>query len=244
MGTETGKGNSCGRPPSCGEMTTRAFTDEEVRLMDAALLERSKYRERLFLSMALDTGFRVSELVSLNWSQLLTPSGEISREATVERAQLKGGTGPRRGAIRSRRVPLTERVRGAVADYLGSMKSVPKGPVFKSRVGDNKAISRVQAHRLLKGLARELGLDCRRLACHSARKFFAARVHRAGGFDLIKTQRILGHSSPLVTARYLDTTREDLDALVLGLDQAPAVASAAALTPAVGTSAAALRRFQ
>jgi len=42
-------------------MTTRAFTDEEVRLLEAALLERRRYRDRLFLILALRSGLRASE---------------------------------------------------------------------------------------------------------------------------------------------------------------------------------------
>jgi len=212
-------------------MTTRALTDDEVRRLDAALFERRRYRDRLFLLLALGTGFRVSELLSIDWAQLLTPSGEIAHSATIERAQLKGGAGVRRKVIRSRRVPLTERVRGAVADYLSSLGTVPHGPVFRSRIGDNRPITRGQAHRQLKRLARELGFDAARVGCHSARKTFAVQIHRAAGFDLIKTQRILGHSSPLTTASYLDTCRDDLDALVLSLDPPETPAAGATRRP-------------
>jgi len=207
-------------------MTTRAFSDNEVCLLDAAFLERGRYRDRLFLLLALGTGFRVSELLSLDWSQLLTPSGEISRAVTIERAHLKNGLSQRRKAIRSRRIPLSERIRNAALDWLGTFESIPRGPVFKSRVGDNRAISRIQAYRQLKGLARELGLDAERLGCHSARKAFALQVHRAAKFDLTKTMRILGHSRPSVTCSYIDTCDAELDALVLSLDQAPAAESA------------------
>ena len=204
--------------------------------MDAALLERRRYRDRLFLQLALGTGFRVSEILSLVWTQVLTTSGEISQAITIERVHLKGGAGVRRKAIRSRRVPLNERVRGAIADYLGSMNSVPQGPLFRSRVGEGTPITRVQAHRLLKGLSRELGFDSQRLGCHSARKHFAQSIWRKSGFNLLQVQRILGHRSCLVTAAYLDSNRDELDALVLGLDQAPTVPFAMPLVGAAGTS--------
>jgi len=197
--------------------------------MDAALLERRHFRDRAFLQVALGTGFRVSEILGLTWSQILTPFGEISDSVTIERAQLKGGAGVRRKAIRSRRVPLNERVRSAIADYLGSLNAVPVGPVFMSRVGTDRPITRVQAHRLLKDLSRELGFDCQRLGCHSARKHFAQAIWRKSGFNLLQVQR-------LVTAAYLDSNRDELDALVLGLDQTPAVPLAMPLVASAGTS--------
>ena len=210
-------------------MTTRALTDDEILLLESALIDRRRYRDRLFLLFALGTGFRVSEIVSIDWRQLLTPSGEVAREVIVERAMLKGGAGLRRKSVRSRRVPLTERVRGAIADYLGTFQAIPGGVVFKSRTGDDQAITRGQAYRLLKRLAREVGIDATRLGCHSTRKTFAVRAHRAAQFDLVKTQRILGHRSVSTTAKYIETCQDELDALVLGMDAAPAVAVPAAL---------------
>jgi integrase len=197
-------------------MTTRALTDPELSQLLVTLRARGKYRDALFLLLGADTGFRASELLSIAWSQLLSPTGEVRPDVTVERAFLKGGAGARKKVVRSRRVPLTERVRAAVTDHLGARDSVPTGPVFKSRCGDDRAISREMAHRSLKRLARELGLETSRLAVHSLRKHFATRVHRAAHFDLVKTQRILNHSSPVTTAKYLETSQDELDAIILG----------------------------
>jgi integrase len=55
------------------------------------------------------------------------------------------------------------------------------------------------------------------VSSHSLRKTFVGRVYRASGCDLIKTQRIVGHSSPIITARYLETDTDDLDQLVRSL---------------------------
>jgi integrase len=199
-------------------MTTRALTSEEVQLLDNALLGRRRFRERAFLWFSLGTGFRVSETLSLQWGQVLQPCGAIATCVTVERALMKGGSGGRRGRIRSRRVPLSERVRCALADYLVSLQEVPRGPVFRSRIGDHQSIRRGQAYRQLKALAEDVGIAADRIGTHSCRKYFAARVHKAGGFDLVKTQRLMGHSSPLVTVAYLETSTQELDSLVLGLE--------------------------
>lgn len=74
-----------------------------------------------------------------------------------------------------------------------------------------------QAFRILVGVARECGIDEVRISTHTLRKTFVARVYAASGHDLIKTQRIVGHASPLTTARYLETDQEELDDLVRGL---------------------------
>jgi integrase len=201
-------------------MTTRAFTPEEISTLDQFLTARGRQRERLFIILAVSTGFRASELLQLTVAQLLGPKGEVAREVSIARKCLKGGRGVHAKGIRSRRVPLGERARGAIADYLVSMKVHPTGDtfVFQSRKGVNQPIGRCQAHHLLKSIAREAGLDAARLGCHSARKSFARMVHAAGGNDLIKTQRLLAHASPLTTSKYLQTTEAELDAVVLGAD--------------------------
>jgi integrase len=55
------------------------------------------------------------------------------------------------------------------------------------------------------------GSDTTRISTHSLRKTFVGRMHQASGHDLIKTQRAVGHSLPITTARYLKTDTADLD---------------------------------
>ncbi len=52
---------------------------------------------------------------------------------------------------------------------------------------------------------------------HTLRKNFARAVFEATGHDLLRTQRIIGDSSPLVTARYLESTQAELEDVVFGL---------------------------
>ena len=70
----------------------------------------------------------------------------------------------------------------------------------------------------MKTLAREVGLDASRVGCHSTRKTYARGLYEASGHDLIKTQRLVGHTNPMTTARYLDTNEAELDTLVMGFN--------------------------
>lgn len=211
-------------------MRTRAFTPDEILALDQALLARGKHRDRLFLTLSLATGFRVSELLTLTFGQLLDAQGHIAREVTISRRLLKGGRGGRARSIRSRRVALSERAREAIASFLAAHKVHPEADrfVFASRVGVNRPITRCHAFALLKGLARELGLDASRLGCHSTRRTFAHSVYASSGKDLVATQRLLGHTSPTTTARYLQHDENELDGYARSFDPlaAPAVGQA------------------
>ena len=95
-------------------MTTRALTPYEILLLTQALEILLRHHNRLFLLLAVTTGFRVSELLTLRFSQLLSANGQVAKEITVARRSLKGGHGVRAKTVRSSRVPLNETARTAV----------------------------------------------------------------------------------------------------------------------------------
>jgi len=216
-------------------MTTRPLSREEIVALDQALLTRGKHRDRLFLMLALTTGARVSELLTLTFSQLLDDKGEIAREITISRRWLKGGRGGRARSIRSRRIALSARAREAIETFLATLRvhPVPQRFVFASRVGENRPITRCHAFAIVKGLARELGLDATRIGCHSTRKSFAHGVFAAAGNDLVVAQQLLGHSSPVTTARYLRRDDAQLDACTRSFDPL-AAAPIATVPPSFG----------
>jgi integrase len=177
----------------------------------------------MLLVVGINVGFRIAEQLSWTIGQILGSEGEIVHEVTVTRALLKGGAGIHKERIRSRRVVLNERARGAIRDYLASLSYVPWPDefLFKSREGGNRPIDRGQARRILKGLCRLCGIDDRSVSTHSLRKTFVRAVYNASKFDLILTQRIVGHKSPLQTAGYLFSTEAEQDNVVLALSSLP-----------------------
>ena len=97
---------------------------------------------------------------------------------------------------------------------------------------ESRTLHRAQAHDILKAACRACGIDETRISTHSLCKTFVRAVYDASGHDLIRTQRIAGRSSPVVTAHYLESTQSELDELVLGL---PAAAAAQKPTMALAS---------
>jgi len=130
----------------------------------------------------------------------------------------------------------------AISDYLATLRIHPEGAtyVFASRKGANRPITRCHAHHLLKSIAHEVGLDATRIGCHSARKSYAKGIYAASGFDLLKVQKLLGHSSPRTTALYVAPEEAELEQLARNFDPlAPLPAHPAAMAPGlalIGTS--------
>ena len=203
-------------------MPARPFTPAELSGLESLLLARHRDRDRMLLVVGTNVGYRITELLTWTVAQILTPSGDIAHEVTVVRSLLKGGAGARKRSVRNRRVVLNERARGAIRDYLASLESIPTSDqfLFLSREGGNRPLHRAQAHRILKRLCGECHFDATRISTHSLRKTFVRSVYDASQRDLILTQRIVGHSSPVITARYLESTQSEQDDLVRSLGAA------------------------
>lgn len=217
-------------------MPARPFTPAEIPALESHLLQHARYRDRMLIIAGTQVGYRITELLTWTVGQVLGADGNVVREVTVTRSLLKGGSGVHKRSVRSRRVVLNERARGVIRDCIASLGRVPPADefLFQSRSGANRPISRTQAHRLLKNLCRECGIDATRVSTHSLRKLFVRAVYDASGHDLVRTQRIVQHAFPLTTARYLESTQSELDELVLGLGTS-APASVAARTLALAS---------
>lgn len=141
---------------------------------------------RNLLVVAVMTMMRLGEIVDLTWSQVDFHSGLI-RVVNKKNFIVKG--------TRPRCIPMNHIVRS----LLRAMKKTSTGDaVFTSSLGDKwnpKSVSR-----RFKLLCRKAGLD-ERIHFHSLRHTGASWLAQAG-VSLFTIQKILGHSSPIVTQIY------------------------------------------
>jgi integrase len=198
-------------------MSARPYSETEYHTLAKYFTDQGRTRDHLMLVLGCSTGYRIQELLSLTFAQVWDGT-DVAREITIARRDLKGGKGARRKSVRSRRVPLSETVRAAIRDHLAVIGvDDPQRAIFATARSEGGGMNQSQAYRTLVTASEACGIDVTRISTHSLRKTFVGRVYAASGNDLIKTQRIVGHSSPLITARYLETDSDDLDRLVLQL---------------------------
>lgn len=202
-------------------MSARPLTDQEYATIVAHLAATGRTRDRLLLILGCATGFRIRELTSLTCGQVWDAAvGDVAREVIIARRNLKGGRGLWQRSVRGRRVPLGEPVRDAIREFLQERAPWDPEKALFSTCRSNETgrpLHRSQAWRIISQAAAECGLDVGRISTHTLRKTFVGRVYRATGNDLIATQRIVGHTSPLTTARYLETDSNRLDQIILSL---------------------------
>jgi site-specific recombinase XerD len=87
--------------------------------------------------------------------------------------------------------------------------------IFASNRKEDKAISRVQAWRVIRTAAEAIGATCR-IALYSLRKSAGYHAWKAGVSPVVLMD-IYNHSSYAVTRRYLGVSQDDRDEVYLGL---------------------------
>jgi integrase len=198
-------------------MSARPFTEAEFSLLSVRFSAVGRTRNLLLLKLGCGTGYRISELLVLRVRDVWTGS-DVSKELTIQRRNLKGGRGAYHRSVRGRRVPLAESVREAIREHLTRIGTDnPDRALFSSTQAQGEPMDRSAVFRVLTEACRRCGIDTTRISTHSLRKTFVGRIYKASNHDLIATQRIVGHTSPATTARYLETDSAQLDALMLSV---------------------------
>ena len=179
----------------CG---SRPLTDQEIELV---LFNLKNQRDRALCLIGVRCGFRISEILSLRIENVMQ-YGKVANQITVNRCNMKGKHS-------SRTVPLHPQAKKAIEDYLLTFSSYePKTRLFP--------FTRQHADRLLKKATRAAQLTGK-VSTHSLRKSYAARVHKALGENIFKTQQAMGHKSVSSTAHYLSFDQAEIDQAILGV---------------------------
>lgn len=128
--------------------------------------------------VSLATGLRISDVLNLRTEQLKHDTISVRESKTGKR----------------KRVQLGKVLRTNLLSYAGKVY------VFEGRLDPMRHRTRQAVWRDVKRAARALRLDgC--VAPHSCRKSYAVRKYKACG-DMRKVQRLLNHSSEVVTQLY------------------------------------------
>lgn len=190
------------RLPKVDNERQRYLTPDE----ETALLKALKARSAICHDMALvslDAGLRFGEIAALTW-------GCVDTEAGILRVlDTKSG--------RDRNVPMTGRLlvlfKSMTAGKAGGLvfagrdgQVITEPPSsFRTAINDAKLNDIIDNPKL-------------KASFHTLRHTFASRMVQSGA-DLYKVQRLLGHSTPIMTARYSKLADTDLRQAVQAMEQ-------------------------
>lgn len=191
------------RLPKVDNERQRYLTIEEEKKLLAEVLKKSKQAHDMAL-VALDAGLRFGEIASLTWACVDTEAGFLRVLDT------KSG--------KDRNVPMTTRLR----ELFESMEAGKSSDlVFPATLegGIQKQIPSAFKRGLVEAKLNE-GVENRKMMAsfHTLRHTYASRLVQSGA-DLYKVQRLLGHSTPVMTARYSKLADDDLRQAVRAMEQ-------------------------
>jgi len=191
----------------------KALSDEQIDRIAASFYGKYRLRDRAIFLTGVYTGFRISEILSLDYGDLV--EGSFIRNAvTVKKAYMKGKK-------ESRTMPPHFRARSAISELINSLSGeyrLEKLPLFRSQGTEKRLTSRMFAI-VLKQAAQTAGISCQKLATHSMRKTFCSRLWSSPliSHDLAKLALLMGHRNPANTLRYIQFLDNSLSEAVLAV---------------------------
>ncbi len=178
---------------------------KQVRALTEYYLRKGQLRNYALIVLGLYTALRISDLLRLRWDDVYDfDSGRIRVNFSIVEKKTK----------KAKTIALNNTAVGALT-ILAAKTAVRGRAVIENRK-TGKAISRIQAYRLIRAAAEALAFQTR-VSCHSLRKTFGYHAWKSGVSPAV-IMEIYNHSSLAVTRRYLGVTQDDKDAVYLGLE--------------------------
>ena len=145
------------------------------------------YRDYAMLTLILDTGLRLGEVVKLRLNQL-----------DVKQCFLLGVTGKSK---RPRDVPFCDEVRKILLKYIKIRGELPTDTLFVTI--DGRPMQTRTFQEILQGYGKKAGIEGVRISPHTLRHTFA-KMHILNGGDPYSLQEILGHTTQDMVKRYVN----------------------------------------
>lgn len=143
------------------------------------------YRNYMMLILGCNTGCRIEVLLQL------TPKHLKGNECRITEYKTN----------KTFRYELNSKVYAAVNRYINYLEIGDNDYIFKTDLNSDRPLSRIQAYRIIQGLAKTVGIKYN-VGCHSLRKSFGRFIYDET-HDIHIVQKLLGHSNPLITQQYI-----------------------------------------
>jgi integrase len=186
----------------------RPLTTEEVDTLrtyfNTAPYHKHLERDKLFVYLSMQTGWRCSEILQVKVSDVYDPV----RRRVLDRINIsKNAVKCKVGGKSS---PLTSDIKSLIEHYILHYKPVVY--LFDSPQGGHLGYR--QALRICHKHFENANLDPSNLASHTFRKTFADRVYKALDHDLIALQHAMSHKSVSSTSSYIRVDKEKVEGVL------------------------------
>lgn len=155
-------------------------------------LKDQSARDYLLFVLGINTGLKISEILTIKWSDILNENGSIKNFMEREEQEIP--------------IYVNSKVKYAISLYLSSISYHYSDYVFKS-TKTNDPITRQQAYRIINKAAKHVGIEGN-IGTHSMRKTFGYHAYKKG-IAIALLQKIFHHTSSSETLKYLGIKKEE-----------------------------------
>ena len=167
-------------------------------------MRKGELRNHVLVILGVHTALRISDLLRLRWEDVYDfENNRVRVSICVTEKKTR----------KAKVIALNKKAVCALLMYAAGIAQ--KGRFLMENPYTGKAISRIQAYRLIRAAAEALAFQ-NRVSCHSLRKTFGYHAWKNGVSPAV-IMEIYNHSNLAVTRCYLGVTQDDKNAVYLSL---------------------------
>lgn len=153
-------------------------------------LAKKNPRDLLLLTLGINCGLRISDIVALN-------VGDVRNKSYIQIIEKKTG--------KYKKFPINAKLKPMFEQFTNGKR--PEEPLFKTIF--NNRLDRFGAYYILKAASNAICLD-EKIGTHTMRKTFG--YHHYKKFkDVAILQKIFNHSTPQITLKYIGIEQDQID---------------------------------
>lgn len=176
-------------------------SEKKIQDLKKYLLGAGSMRNYALVVLGLNTALRVSDMLNLTWGDIYDFE-ENEFKSYICLKEMK--------TDKAKKVLLNK----SALEGLRRLKKecgqpLPLQPIFVSRNGFNKPITRFMANKIIKEACAAVGIK-ERIGCHSLRKTFGYHSWKKG-VPLPVLMELYNHSNQALTKLYLGISQDDID---------------------------------
>lgn len=175
-------------------------------------LEYNNERDYVLFILGITTGYRSQDLVDLRVRDIQKAIKD-KEFCILEKKRVKNHTTKKlKGKPEPRKAVIRPKVSKILKNYIENKPGYDY--VFKSQKGGHLTVDSYA--RILREAGKYFKID--NIAAHTPRKIYAYRLYLDSGKNIELVRKSLGHSTTLITERYLGIDRDMIDEYSRGLD--------------------------